>query len=65
MLTYLKRKMQNVRDALESLLLLLLMPIFGACLPWIILLWLLMLSPPRRKDETNKPGHMEVPPDAG
>jgi urea transporter len=61
MLTYLKRKIQNAMDALESLLLLLLMPIFGACLPWLIICWLLLLSPPRRKDETkNKSSHLEA-----
>lgn len=44
MLKTIRRKIRNVRDALESLLLLLLMPVFGAMLPWIIILWLLMLA---------------------
>lgn len=55
MLTYLKRKMLNVRDAFESLLLLLLMPIFGACLSWVILLWLLLYAMEHENETKNKP----------
>lgn len=60
MLSKLWRMILDVRGALESLLLLLLMPVFGACLPWVIILWLLLLPPPRRKHETqNQPSPME------